>query len=91
MHPSRYSPSVIVPFPPLCSLTGLFLSLIAMAGSSPLHNGADIFPTGDPPPIKNVQTALLPAFRSILGFLDSASGGEVQRAWFVVAGHSLRD
>lgn len=46
LHLSRYSLSLS--FPPLCTLTGLFLSLIVMAGSSPLHNAADIFPTGDP-------------------------------------------
>lgn len=46
--PPRYSLSGIVSFSPLCALTGLFLSLIAMAGSTPLHNAADIFPTGDP-------------------------------------------
>lgn len=68
LHLSRYSLSLS--FPPLCTLTGLFLSLIVMAGSSPLHNAADIFPTGDPHCIwfikKKNYSPLLPAFQHIL-------------------------
>lgn len=70
LHLSRYSLSLS--FPPLCTLTGLFLSLIVMAGSSPLHNAADIFPTGDPHCIwfkttkKKNYSPLLPAFQPVL-------------------------
>lgn len=35
-------------FSPLCAVTGLFLLLMVMGGSTPLHNAANIFPTGDP-------------------------------------------
>lgn len=102
--PLSFSPSLILCLrlssSPLCALTGLFLSLIVMAGSAALHNAADIFPSRDPTvaaaahPLKKWTrhpSFLAPNPYFSVSFSSAKllpfSRGAVQQDWFVLESH----
>lgn len=77
-------PHVLLSYPSLCAATGLFLSLIVMAGSASFQNAADIFPTvAEAAPLskekKRRKRWTPPHPSSILCFLQLCQASTVQQ------------